>query len=201
MRLLAIVDNRQHAIEVPADVLNEAEEFFQRMDRDMDGGWRMGPEFVERPDARQRCQIAADRLLGALSSANETLAMLMAGYILKRMPAVRAVRIDTGGEPLNTELLAADRVERTGGATTPAPPPLPSRPLGRLEAMEQAAMDISRVYRVGRGFRFAEFDHARGHWVESALLDDEADANEQRMLAVKRRFDALLAGDTSTRSA
>jgi hypothetical protein len=107
VKLLAIVDNRQHAIDVPGDVLAEAEEFFRHMDRDMDGGWRMGPEFVERPDTAQRCQIAADRLLGALSSANETLAMLMAGYILKRMPGVRAVRIDTGGEPLNTEFLDA----------------------------------------------------------------------------------------------
>jgi hypothetical protein len=41
----------------------------------------------------------------ALNAGNETLAQLMAAYILQRMPGVVAVRINTEGEMLETELL------------------------------------------------------------------------------------------------
>src|SRR3970282_1739095 len=97
MKLNVVVDDRLYSIKVPPDMLREAEEFFRKMDRDMDRGWQMGPEFIENPDKVQRCQIAANKLLTSLSAANETMITLMAGYIFKRLPGVTGVRIDTGG--------------------------------------------------------------------------------------------------------
>jgi len=105
MKLNVIVDERALTVDVPPHMLHEAEDFYRKMDSDMDGGWQMGTEFIENPDKVQRCQIAANKLLTSLSAANETMVTLMAGYILKNLPGVTGVRIDTGGEMQHTEML------------------------------------------------------------------------------------------------
>lgn len=105
MRLDVIVEDQVFGVEVPDFVLEEAEEFFQRMDADMDRGWQVGREWIDRPDTRVRCQIAADRLLTALHNDNEPMKVLMAAYILARMPGTRAVHVDTEGNPLDTEFI------------------------------------------------------------------------------------------------
>ena len=102
MKLDVIIDSRTHRIDVPQDVLDEGEAFFQKMDHDMNSGWQMGPEFVESPNTAQRCQIAANKLLVSVSAQNKLLVELMAGYILKRLPGIKTVEIDTSGEMLNT---------------------------------------------------------------------------------------------------
>src|SRR3989344_5647070 len=188
MKLNIIVDERALAVDVPPHMLHEAEEFFQKMDHDMNHGWQMGPEFIENPDKLQRCQIAANKLLTSLSSANETMITLMAGYILKRLPGVTGVRIDTAGEMLHTELL----YEKLAN-TTPVPAPAASRvqKLGKLEAMEQAGKDVTKVYKVGKSHRFAVRDLKTGEWLESGPMETEQEAYEKRMQAYKRRLDEL----------
>ncbi len=106
MKLQVTVDNTSSSIEIPDQLLIEGEAFFQKMDNDMDRGWQMGPEYVEQPDQRNRCQIAADKLLQAIDTSNHNLLLMMAGYILKRMPGVKGVIIDTHGELLNTEFIS-----------------------------------------------------------------------------------------------
>ena len=71
----------------------------------MDRGWQMSREFVERPDALQRCQIVADKLLTSIVTGNQATAMLMSGYIAQRMPGAIGVDIDATGEMQNTELI------------------------------------------------------------------------------------------------
>lgn len=185
MKLDVYIDNRTVVLDIPEAMRDEATEFFRKMDRDMEGGWRMGPEFIERPDRVQRCQIAADRLLGALSSANQTMVLLMGAYIAKHLPGVRGVRIDTHGEPLQTEFIQA-------AAHVPSPATArPAATLNKIEALEQAGQEVSPVYRVGKSYRFATQEAATGQWIESPLLDTEPEANNLRMQAVKRRFDEL----------
>ena len=60
MKLDVFVDERNYSVDVPPVMLREAEEFFRKIDEDMDHGWQMGPEFIENPDSVQRCQIAAN---------------------------------------------------------------------------------------------------------------------------------------------
>lgn len=108
LNLQVYIDDTVIPVALPPTLLDEAADFFERMDRDMDEGWQMGREWVESPNRIQRCQIAANKLLGAIESGNEPLKMLMAGYILSRAPDVAAVRIDTGGEMQETELLSAE---------------------------------------------------------------------------------------------
>lgn len=190
MKLNVIVDERNYAVDVPPAMLREAEEFFRKIDLDMDHGWQMGPEFIENPDKVQRCQIAANKLLTSLSGANETMIMLMAGYILKKLPGVTGVRIDTAGEMLHTEIMYDKPVERPPLTAAPEPSPL-TRKLGKLEAMEQAGKDVTKVYQVGKSYRFAVRDMRSGEWLESGPLDTEQEAYEKRMRAYKRRLDEL----------
>lgn len=105
MLLTLHIDDKTQTLDIPETILSEGEEFFRMMDQDMDKGWQMSREWVEKPDARQRCQIAADKILNAINTENETLLMLMAGYILARAPKTTAVHINTEGEMLETELV------------------------------------------------------------------------------------------------
>ncbi|MBI3546745.1 MAG: hypothetical protein HY081_09180, partial [Gammaproteobacteria bacterium] len=150
MKLKVIVDERAYSVDVPPAMLQQAEDFFTKMDRDMDRGWQMGPEFIESPDQMQRCQIAANKLLTSISSTNETMVLLMAGYILKRLPGVTGVDIDTAGEMLHTEMIFDDQAQpATASPKTQAPvaaaAPLKNK-LNKLEAMEQAGKDVTKVY-------------------------------------------------------
>ena len=105
MRFKVVIGEQVYAVEVPEELLREAAEFHARLDRDMDRGWQMSRQFVERPDPMQRCQIVADKLLTSFMQENESTAMLMAGYIALRMPGAIGVDIDTSGEMQNTQVL------------------------------------------------------------------------------------------------
>lgn len=107
MRFKVVIGEQVYAVEVPEELLREAAEFHAKLDRDMDRGWQMSRQFVDRPDSLQRCQIVADKLLTSIIHDNRATAMLMAGYIAQRMPGAIGVDIDTSGEMQNTELLYA----------------------------------------------------------------------------------------------
>jgi hypothetical protein len=183
-QLSVTVDHRTLAVNVPDDMLAEAQPFYAKMDSDMDRGWQMGPEFVEHPDREQRCQIAANKLLTSLSSANETMVTLMAGYILSRLPNVRGVEIDTGGEMFNTRFVYEPSSSAPGQSRSGAG-------LGKREALARAGKEVSAVYQSGRSYRYAVLDPATGQWAESPAMDDEKEAQAHRMLAFKRRFEEL----------
>ena len=107
MRFKVVIGEQVYAIEVPEELLREAAEVHAKLDRDMDQGWQMSRQFVERPDRLQRCQIVADKLLTGITQNNQATAMLMAAYIALRMPGAVGVDIDASGEMQNTELLYA----------------------------------------------------------------------------------------------
>ncbi len=175
------LNEKNYAVNVPDGMLAEAEDFFRKIDADMDRGWQMSRDFVEHPDRTQRAQIAAHRLMLAMSTGNEILTQLLAGYILKHLPGVSGVVVDTEGEMGNTEI-----VYGAGTAPMAATGKLP-----RIEAMKQAGQEVTAVYQSGRSFRFAVLDRASGRWIEAPSTDDEKEAQERRMQAFKRRFEEL----------
>lgn len=107
MRFKVIVGDDVYAVEVSPAALEGGADVFARLDRDMDRGWQMSREYVEKPDGMQRCQIAADRLLTSIMNGNSATATMMAAYIVTCMPGVIGVDVDTTGEMQNTELLYA----------------------------------------------------------------------------------------------
>ena len=105
MKLNIIVDGRTNAFEVPDNLLVDAKDYFAKLDQDMDKGWQMSRDWVEKPDAEQRCQIAADKILTAIDTDNEKLLMMMAAYILNTMPGVKSVNIDVTGDMNETDII------------------------------------------------------------------------------------------------
>lgn len=105
MLLNIYIEDRHYPLDVPDALLADAAEFFAGMDRDMDKGWQMSRQWVEHPDTSERCQIVADKLMMALNADNPQMVSLMGGYILSRMPGVKGVRIDTGGEMQETAFI------------------------------------------------------------------------------------------------
>lgn len=98
------IDEQTWDVDVPEEILGNGGEFYANMDSDMDRGWQMSRTWVENPDSYQRCQIVADKILGCFHTENKKLLLLMAGYILHRMPGVREVVIDTSGDITLTEV-------------------------------------------------------------------------------------------------
>ncbi len=198
MLLKVIADDQSVELNIPPALLTEARDFFDRMDGDMDAGWQMGREWVERPDRHQRCQIAADKLLTALENQNRKLAMMMAAYILSRLDNVSTVDIDTSGEMLGTEFIVADTPGRTEFQT---PGAQAASGMTKMEALEQAGKDVTKVFKVGRNFRFSVFDHASGQWNDSTPVADKQEAENLRQLAFKKRFDELQSSNADQASA
>ncbi len=106
MLLKVTVADQTFHVTVPEAVLQDAESFFSRIDRDLDRGWQMSRSWVDCPDDLQRCQIVADRLLTALEQDNRQLTGLLAAYILKRCPGTAEVIVDVHGNIMDTELRA-----------------------------------------------------------------------------------------------
>jgi len=106
MILKLTIDDQTYDIDVPDEMIEEAGEFYAKMDRDMDRGWQMSRFWVEKPDLYQRCQIVADRVLGAFHTENRKMVLLMSGYILSRVPTVEEVVVDTSGDITLTEVVA-----------------------------------------------------------------------------------------------
>jgi len=104
MKLNVYVADNLIPIEVPDDMLEEAEHIYAKMDSDMDKGWQMFRDWVDELTQQQRCQVVADKILTALENENQPSAMLMAGYIMTRMPGILNVHISTDGDITQTQL-------------------------------------------------------------------------------------------------
>lgn len=108
MILKVTVDTKTVQIDVPQFIIKDGEDFFRKMDADMDNGWQMSREYVDNPNVVQRCQIAADRILTAMHNNNKDMLLMMAGYIVTRLPKVTHVTIDNTGNMQETQFQFAD---------------------------------------------------------------------------------------------
>ena len=115
MKLNIIVEGRINAFDVPDKMLTEATDYFDKINTDMDKGWQMSRDWVDKPNTMQRCQIVADKILTAIETNNEKLLMMMAAYILRTMPGVKAVNIDVSGDMNETEIIMATEDSRPLG--------------------------------------------------------------------------------------
>lgn len=103
MQLNLIIDDWSMNLEITEEYLQKMQDSFDKLDSDMDQGKRLGQSFVKDLDKMQRCQLAADKLLSALETNNEIMALLMGGYIVSRLEGVKQVVIDNNGEPEETQ--------------------------------------------------------------------------------------------------
>lgn len=115
MKLNIIVDGRANTFEAPDTLLVEAQDFFDKMNADMDQGWQMSRDWVQNPTPEQRCQIAGDKILTAIETDNEKLLMLIVAYILKTAPGIKGIEIDMTGDMNETVLIMEQETNRPLG--------------------------------------------------------------------------------------
>lgn len=175
MILTAYINDTAYDFDVPQEMLDDGESFFSKIDADMDGGYQMSREFVEKPGRKERCQIVADRILDALSSGNKTLALLLCAYLIDRMPGVTVAHIDTEGDILNTHF---------GNAAEHEPKPLVTDEEARAKANES----LSDIYKVGRVHKFSVRDSISGKWEESPTVKTEEEAKKLRAAAFDKLY-------------
>lgn len=107
MILKVTIDEKTFPLELQEDMISSAQGMFEKMDADMDQGWQMSRTWVEAPNDMQRCQIVADKMLTAIQQEKTATVGLMAAYIMKKVPGVQAVDIDTSGDMNQTELIVS----------------------------------------------------------------------------------------------
>jgi len=191
MILKVIVDDQLYELNVPEAFIQQAGDFCDQMDRDMDKGWQMSREWVESPGPEDRCRIAGDKLLTALEKENHRLGRLMASYILTRFPQVESLELDTSGEMQNTRINLRQDDEAIQPQPRPTPMDAPTAGMDKMEALEQAGKDVTRVFKVGRNWRFSVYDHKAGEWVDSPAAKEQEEAERLRERAFKIRFEEL----------
>ena len=54
MILKTIIEDQEYSLNVPESVLSQGEEFFAKLDADMDKGWQMSREWVDSPNQVER---------------------------------------------------------------------------------------------------------------------------------------------------
>ena len=194
MILKVVIDDQLLELNVPEAFVEQAQDFFAKMDADMDSGWQVNREWVERPDRMLRALIAADKLLTALENEDHKLGRLMAGYIVSRVPDIETLELNPAGEIRDHRIHLAGAAAPGGGAPAPdgsiAHAGIP-KGLSKMEAMSQAAKDVSKVFRMGRQYRFSVYNHATQSWEDSPAIADKEQAEAMREHAVKARFEAL----------
>jgi hypothetical protein len=96
------IEDQSYPVDVPENILTEAGDYFKKLDEDMDRGWQMSRSWVDNPTPEQRCQIVADRILGAFEHENKKSLVLLSAYILSRFPQLKTLDISTTGEMQET---------------------------------------------------------------------------------------------------
>ncbi len=205
MILNVIIDDQIYELNVPDELITQADDFFERMDRDLDQGMQMSMEWVERPNQVQRCQYVANKLHSAVVNANDRLGRLMAGYICARMPDVDTIEMDETGEmqTINFRFKAdspppAEQTPPSAGISASAPgmPTIDmahmfAPPPGDMDAdaaMAKAEEEISQVFKIGRQYRFSMLNRITGEWVDAATVGSEEEAQALRQQAVRSRY-------------
>ena len=88
MILNVVIDDQLLELNVPEAFVEQAQDFFAKMDADMDRGWQVNREWIEQPDRLVRGQVAADKLLTALENEDHKLGRPSGGRVCDlRFPA------------------------------------------------------------------------------------------------------------------
>ena len=108
MILKVFLEDQTYPVEIPDSIVAEAEDFFSYLDNDMNKGWQMSQTWVESPDQYQRCQIVADKLLTALNTDDQKTGVMLAAYILNRMPEITELHLSVTGDMSEHVISGAD---------------------------------------------------------------------------------------------
>lgn len=98
MNLNFTIDQETFTLDVPDGIMQESQQFIADTDAEFDKGLQLGRHWIDAPDAEQRCQIAANKIVNAMHQENIRMVYLMSAYILTKLPKVSMVTINSDFE-------------------------------------------------------------------------------------------------------
>ena len=122
--ILTVMIENQSVIEYDRNIPLPAkqQEYLDKMDAQMDGGFAVGEDWVAQPDPIQRAEFVSATLFQALKDNNEGLISASTAYLANRFPELKQVKSsETAGET-NIRLVfdeeAGDQVAVAFGASS-----------------------------------------------------------------------------------
>lgn len=80
-------------------------EYLDKMDSDMDGGFKLGDEQVDEPDAKARAKFVAMTLIHSIEADNEQMIVATCAYLASRESSLSEVRATAEGENMMLDLI------------------------------------------------------------------------------------------------
>lgn len=95
MKTLSIFvnDNEVHHYDCDGYLSDEQLAFLDRMDQDMDRGFKIQGRLIEQPDAQQRARFVALNLIRALRQENPAGVTVSCAYLCQRLPRLSEVHV------------------------------------------------------------------------------------------------------------
>lgn len=187
MELKVVIDEEIFTLNVPDQLLQQAGDFFDKMDADMDRGIQLSRQWIDSPQLVQRLQLVGDKLLTALETENHQLGRMMAAYILSRAPDIERIYLDTTGEIDNSEI----QFKNMGVEPTFGMPMMDNSP-DRQEVLRSSAEKmVSSVFKQGRLYHFSVLDPETQEWATAAAVKDQQQAETLREQAVQQKMREL----------
>jgi len=187
MELNVVIDEDIFTLNVPDQLLQQAGDFFDKMDADMDQGIQLSRQWVEEPQLVQRLQLVGNKLLTALETEDHQLGRMMAAYMLSRAPDIDRVYLDTTGEIDNSEIQFKNKgVEPTFGM-----PVMQEQPGQQTELRDRAEKMVSSVFKQGRLYHFSLLDPETQEWTTGGGAKEQQQAETLREQAVQQKMREL----------
>jgi hypothetical protein len=187
MELNVVIDEDIFTLNVPDQLLQQASDFFDKMDADMDQGIQLSRQWVENPQLVQRLQLVGDKLLTALETEDHQLGRMMSAYILSRAPDIERIYLDTTGEIDNTEI----HFKNMGIEPTFGMPMMQQQSGQQTELRRRAEKMVSSVFKQGRLYHFSVLDTETLEWATAGAAKDQQQAETLREQALQQKMREL----------
>lgn len=105
--MLDIVINGETVVSFDANTRypGHQRQFLDTMDLDMDEGFELGGQFLNKPDRMERAKYVAMGLIVALQNKNNEMVNAMGAYLVNRLPDLKQVRATDCGNDVEMDLL------------------------------------------------------------------------------------------------
>lgn len=80
-------------------------EYLDKMDSDMDGGFKLGDEQIDTPDDKDRAKFVAMTLIHSIEANNEQMIVATCAYLASRQTGLTEVRAHAEGENMMMDLV------------------------------------------------------------------------------------------------
>ena len=92
-------------------------QYLDKMDSDMDAGFKLGDEQIDKPDDKERAKFVAMTLIHSIEANNEQMIVATCAYLALRQTGLKEIRATAEGENMMMDLVY-DQGEEVGFSKT-----------------------------------------------------------------------------------